>query len=243
MNENKKNGIIVLVGAGGVLIAVIFMMLANKTENNSLGLVGMAIFALTVVGLIIASSILDKIVKAKNGGKSSVEPMVTTLDPRLLMDERTKQDPDVQRLLQYHSVQKVFFDPNYLATAEAQNDPNVRELLQILDRMSKSGKMYNDLAPYPGTGGAADANSAYISEMKRREDLQRERQKNTPRRTVSKILRYVGLALFLVPFIVVFTAGANGRLAITAGTIPLLFGCALVGAILNSIANIIKRKK
>ena len=32
----------------------------------------------------------------------------------LLTDENTKQNPKVQRLLQYPEVQEVFFDPSYL---------------------------------------------------------------------------------------------------------------------------------
>ena len=215
MNNDKKGGIFALIVGGAVVVAIIFMMLASKTDDPTFGMIGMGLFVLTVVGAIIASNALKLNTKQQNKPMDSAAKATAKYQP-LLMDERTKQDPDVQRLLQYYSVQKVFFDPNYLSTEAAQNDIEIRELLAVLDRMLGSGEVNGDFAQYPSTGSFSDPNSAYLSETKRPGIGQRERRNNSPRRKVGRILKYVGLGIFFIPFVIMFlfpTGVKNGTTA------------------------------
>ena len=217
MNDFNDNKLSAIIGIGGVLLSVFIFILSAKTDSGVLAVIGLIVFVLAIV----AGKITEKVTKASDKAKhlrglSGGSVNITSKYQLLLMDERTKQDPDVQRLLQYLSVQKAFFDPNYITSAAAQNDPYVRELLEVFDRLTGGSEVNGDFAQYPSTGSFSDPNSSYLSEMKRHEIEQRERGKNRPRRIVGRIIKYVGLGIFFIPFVIMFlspTGVKNGESA------------------------------
>lgn len=233
MNDNKKSGIFVLVVAGLVFIAVIFMMLASKTEDTTFGMIGMGLFVLTVVGAIIASNALKINTKTKTKQVDGAAKAMAKYQP-LLMDERTKQNPEVQRLLQYQSVQKAFFDPDYISSTAAQNDPYVKELLAVFDRMLGSGGEYGDISQFSNPGNITVPNSVYVDEVNRRERQRQERERKKPRRKVATIVQIVGILMFFGPFIAVLFPSA---ISSSVG----LFTLAPIGFVVVIIGNMIKK--
>lgn len=237
-NDNNENKISAIVGIGGVLLSMVVLILGARTNSGVITIIGVILFVLTILAGIIIGKVTETAEKAKYmRGLSGGSAKTTSKYHPLLIDQRTKQDPDVQRLLQYLSVQKAFFDPNYLMTAAAQNDPEIRELLEVLDRMIASGEVNGDFAQYPSTGSFSDPNSAYLSKMKRPEIEQRERRKNSPRRKVGRILKYVGLGIFFIPFVIMFlspTGVKNGT------TVAYFFAAAPFGMIMAAIGSKIK---
>ena len=237
-NDNNDNKISAIIGIGGVLLSMIVLILGARTNSGVITIIGVILFVLTIV----AGSIIGKMTAAAEKAKytrglSGGSAKTTSKYHPLLIDERTKQDPDVQRLLQYTSVQKAFFDPDYISSAAAQNDPYVRELIQVLDRMLDSGAVNGDFAQYPSTGGFSDPNSAYLSEMKRHEIEQRERRKNSPRRIVGRIIKYVGLGIFFIPFVIMFISPTGVKNGTTAAY---FFAAAPFGMIMAAIGSKIK---
>ena len=223
MNDFKDNKLSALIGVGGVLLSVIIFILSARTDSRALALIGLIIF----VAAIVAGKITEKATAASDKAKfvrglSDGSVKTTSKYHLLLMDEHTKQDPDVQRLLQYLSVQKAFFDPNYLATAEAQNDPYVRELTEVLDRMLGDGGANGDLGGY----GNVNPKSAYVAELNKRESDQRERERKRPRRIAGSIISGVGVAMFVLPFLGAFTNVFGRNLGYLMGAMP--FGMLLV---------------
>ena len=233
MNDFKNDKLPALVGVGGVLLSMIILIVSAKTYNTVLTVVGVIIFVLAIVAGSIVGKVTAAAEKAKyTRGLSDGPAKTTSKYYPLLIDERTKQDPDVQRLLQYHSVQKVFFDPNYITSAAAQNDPFVRELMEVLDRMSDSGAVNGDFVQYPNAGSFADPNSAFVSEMNKHGIDRREREKKRPRRTAGRIITAVGLIMFCLPFFAALT-GAFGK------NFTFIFGAAPFGMVLIVIGKII----
>ena len=233
MNDFNDNKLSAIVGIGGVLLSMIILIISAKTYNTALTVVGVIIFVLTIV----VGSIMGKVTNASEKSKymrglSDGSVKTTSKYHLLLIDERTKQDPDVQRLLQYPTVQKAFFDPNYITSAAAQNDPYILELLEVLDRMSDNGAVNGDFVQYPNAGGFADPNSAFVSEMNKHGIDRREREKKRPRRTVGRIITAVGLIMFCLPFFSALT-GAFGK------NFTFIFGAAPFGMVLIVIGKII----
>lgn len=227
MNKHDKNQKIEMFGAGGVLLAVAVIFLGKKTNSNTITFVGLGIFILSLAAVVIVGNVLTAVDKAKTSANRSSETAkaMSHYQP-ILADERTKQDPDVQRLLQYPSVQKAFFDPDYLPTPAAQNDPYVRELIGVLDRMLESG----DYARFMDV----DSTSAYVTELNKQKHERREREKKRPRRIVGNVMAAVGMLMFCVPFFGVFFYMYNENLVYLIGAAPL-------GMLLVVIGRMIKK--
>ena len=85
--------------------------------------------ALMGICLVISTSVTAKknIAAAKAGRK-----VIYTVDASVLRDPRIKQLPEVQRLLQYESVQKAFFDGEF----PAEDDPHLSELVDVLSKLA-----------------------------------------------------------------------------------------------------------
>lgn len=85
--------------------------------------------ALMGICLVISTSVTAKknIAAAKAGRK-----VIYTVDASVLRDPRIKQLPEVQRLLQYESVQKAFFDGEF----PAEDDPHLQELVDVLSKLA-----------------------------------------------------------------------------------------------------------
>ena len=133
MNDFKDNKLSALIGVGGVLLSVIVFILSARTDSRALALIGLIIF----VAAIVAGKITEKVTAASNKAKfvrglSDGSAKTTSKYHLLLMDERTKQDPDVQRLLQYKSVQKAFFN----GEIPAEDDPHLKELIDVLSKLA-----------------------------------------------------------------------------------------------------------
>lgn len=231
MNDFKYDKLPALIGVGGVLLSVFIFILSARTESRALAIVGLVIF----VAAIAAGKITEKVTAASDkakyvSGMSGGSVKITSKYQPLLMDERTKQDPDVQRLLQYPTVQKAFFDPNYITSAAAQNDPFIRELMEVLDRMLGDGGANGDLGGY----GNVNQSPAYFTELNKREVERQQREKSKPRIIAGRIITAVGLIMFCLPF---FAALFNEF----GGYFMLFFGAAPFGMVLIVIGKIIKK--
>lgn len=231
MNKLDYDKKIALIGMGGVLLAFILLVLGLKTYSSVLIIIGVVVFFLTVLGATVIANIVNSASDAKLAkDRASYRAKVTTKYQPLLADERTKQHPDVQRLLQYLTVQKAFFNPGYIYSMEAQNDPHVRELMSILDSMLDGGGINGDFGGY----GNVDPNSAYVSELNRRELLQHERKQKRPRSIAGSIMVGVGVALFMLPFISAFFNVFGKNLVFVMGAAP-------IGMLLIVVGKIIKK--
>ncbi len=109
--------------------------------NLALSLIGGGIIVSVVLSVIMAvmSNIADLRVDTNAAPPSvtaaiphSPDPVISRIlaDPYVLLDERIRQIPEVQNLLQYPEVQQVFFEPTKLYTLFA-ND-RVGELLNVV---------------------------------------------------------------------------------------------------------------
>lgn len=238
MSNNKGKKPFSIVFLTGIVLAVIVMFFGAKTDDQVITLVGMGIFILTmVVGIFMGNG--DH--RANGIGKTSGESKKNAMkyEP-LLFDERTKQDPEVQRLLQYTSVQKVFFDPEYLKTVEAQNDPYVRELMEVLDNIISSQTVNGVYPPYPNQSGLNGTN-AYVNALMQKEIARRNKERNKPRRIAGAVLAYVGLGLFFLPFFIVFIASVYGW-EVAGKMASFLFTAAPFGMVLIVIGSIIWKR-
>ena len=234
MNDFNENKISAIVGIGGVLLSMIVIILGARTNSGVITIVGVILFVLAIVSGIIVGKVTDAAEKAKYmRGMSGGSLKITSKYQPLLMDERTKQDPEVQRLLQYLSVQKAFFDPNYITSASAQNDPYVRELMSVFDRMIESGAATVDLAQYTNV----NSNSAYASELNMQEQKRREREKKRPRRIVGRIMKYVGLGIFFIPFVIMVLSPTGVK---NSNSVVFFFMAAPFGMVIAAIGSKIK---
>lgn len=155
----------------------------------------------------------------------------------ILADQRTKQHPEVQRLLQYTEVQRVFFDASSLASPATANDENVRELLALFDEMLAQAAI--DGTVYGAQSGIAPAAVDPMQVVKQ----EQQKKKNTPRSKIGTLLYFAGLAMFLLPFFTVFfMAMSSGTSTPALKTMSfILTGCAPIGMILIVISRIIKK--
>ena len=230
MNDFRDNKLSALIGIGGVLLSVFIFILSARTESRALAIVGLVLFVAAIAAGKITEKVTASSVKAKYvRGLSDNSAKTTSKYQPLLMDERTKQDPDVQRLLQYLSVQKAFFDPNYLSTAEAQNDPYVRELTEVLDRMLGDGGANGDFGGY----GNINQSSAYFTELNKREVERQQREKSKPRKIAGRIITAVGLIMFCLPFFAVFFNEFGGYFMLFFGAAPFGFVLVIIGSIIR----------
>lgn len=176
------------------------LFLAIGTTSQSTIIIGIGVL-LIVATFVIAMVLAGK----KNGGVKSTARLDMSLYGKylpILADQRTKQHPEVQRLLQYTEVQRVFFDASSLSLPATANDEHVRELLGVLDEMLAQGAINGTV--YGAQSGAAPA----IDPMQIMKQEQ-QKQKNTPRRKLGTILYYAGLAVFLLPFFTIFFMAMN----------------------------------
>ena len=127
---------------GGIMGIFIFVVLAKakdlpESEDSEyladsplLPWVLVVIISAALMGicLVIATSKFVRDTKKAAGGRK----VIYTLDASVLRDPRVKQLPEVQRLLQYESVQKAFFDGEF----PAEDDPHLRELIDVLAKLA-----------------------------------------------------------------------------------------------------------
>lgn len=229
MNNKKRKRLASIVALGGITLALIIIFAAQKSGSQEGGIIGVGVF----VAACVATVILD----TKSSGKSKSgkrSPFASKYDP-LLLDERTKQDPDVQRLLQYPEVQKAFFDPNYLSTAEAQSDPNVRELLEVFDKML----LNREISP---NQSAIDTSSPYARELFQSDPSRLQKKTRKPRHVIGTLFGLVGMALLMIPFIIVLVVSSADSPDSASNLSSMLFTVAPAGMVLIIIGSIIGKR-
>lgn len=194
---------VVLIGVG-----LTFLLIAVGVSRGIDPVVyaGVLLFIVTFIVSVSMSS-----VEAKKEAKTKKQTInfASKYDP-LLLDDRTRQHPEIQRLLQYPEVQKVFFDPAFLKTPAAQNDPNVRELLGILDDMIITQTANGVYPPTAGQAGFGTDSALFVENAAERKLIEeQEKAKKRPRRIIGTIVMSAGLIIFLLPFGAVFFAAAR----------------------------------
>lgn len=215
-------------------IASIICIAIGTTTRSSI-MIGFSV--VLIVGTIVYAMIF---ISRENGGGIKAAKLDMSLYGKyipLLADQRTKQHPDVQRLLQYTEVQRVFFDASSLSSPSTANDEHVRELLAVFDEM---------LAQAAIDGTVYGAQSSVTSTIDPMQIVKQEqqKQKNTPRRKIGTILYYAGLAMFLLPLGMIFFMAMNigeATASLKAMSFILTAGAPL-GMALIIAGSIIRRK-
>lgn len=127
---------------GGIMGIFIFVVLAKAdklteeedsaflAESPLLPWVLVVIISAALMGicLVIATSKFVRDTKKAAVGRK----VIYTVDASVLRDPRIKQLPEVQRLLQYESVQKAFFDGEF----PTEEDPYLTELVDVLAKLA-----------------------------------------------------------------------------------------------------------
>lgn len=229
----SKQAIIITVIA---IAAGVLMMWGMSAHNFGVAVMGFCmVFIVTFVGIVIKSK--------SNGTNSSVSTRVSTTQFTkylpLLNDERTKQHPEVQVLLQYTEVQRAFFDPSSLSNSTTANDEHVQELFRVFDEIlaqgGLNGNIYGNL-PNQAQNGAMPSDPFQKSQMDSFE-------KKKPIRKVGKIMRWIGIGIFILPFGLVFTlASLNpGSSLATAAVSFVVTGACPMGMLLIIVGTILGR--
>lgn len=86
--------------------------------------------------LFIVLSMVAGIKDSKKRAEASPDNVQYAVDPTVLTDPRIKQLPEVQRLLQYESVQKAFFNGQFPSSSEELADPHLQELVTVLSQLA-----------------------------------------------------------------------------------------------------------
>lgn len=127
---------------GGIMGIFIFVVLAKAekysgpeaeylAESPLLPWVLVVIISGALMGicLVISTSV---IAKENRAAAKAGRKVIYTVEASVLRDPRVKQLPEVQRLLQYESVQKAFFNGEF----PAEDDPHLLELIDILSKLA-----------------------------------------------------------------------------------------------------------
>lgn len=133
--------IFAVVMAVGIIstLAVSSMSVGSKalSENKTPQVVAVVVMAAgaLLMTLFLVLSVIVGIKEAKKA--AALTPNVQYIvDPSVLADPRIKQLPEVQRLMQYESVQKAFFDGQLPSDPKAASDPHLQELIDVLSQLA-----------------------------------------------------------------------------------------------------------
>lgn len=237
-NGNKppmqKSAIIVTVVVLGAIVVIFFGI---RSSNIPLIMGG---FFLAFITMFVAAALQGKN-KGAGGAKSGISGAkvnTTQLNKYmpLLADERTKQHPEVQRLLQYPAVQKAFFDPSSLSSSTIANDPHVGELFLVFDEMLAQGVINGTVYGTQGnvTPMATPMQSAMPTQPK---------PVNTSRRKIGLILDIVGSSMFVLPFISVFFVTTHLDSPMAVSMMSFVVSSAMpLGIILIVVGTIMRRR-
>lgn len=224
-----------------VVLAAFVVMFFGITSHNML--IAMGGFLLAFVTVFVAATIQGKN-KGAGGAKSGITVNTTQLNKYmpLLMDERTKQHPEIQVLLQYPAVQKAFFDPSSLSSSTVAGDPHVQELFLVFDEMLAQGvindniygNLPNQAQNYPQN--TINPANPYQIPKNGSED------KKTIRKA-GKIMRFVGIGMFVLPFGLVFAlVGLNPGAPWTGTAISIVVsGACPMGMLLIIVGTVLGR--
>lgn len=227
----QKSAIIV---TAVVLGAIVVIFCGIRSSNIPIIMGG---FFLAFITMFVAAALQGKN-KGAGGAKSGVTVNTTQLNKYmpLLADERTKQHPEVQRLLQYPAVQKAFFDPSSLSNSTIANDPHVGELFLVFDEMLAQGVINGTVY---GTQGNV---TPMVTPMQSAMPTQ-PKPVNTSRRKIGLILDIVGSSMFVLPFISVFFVTTHLDSPMAVSMMSFVVSSAMpLGIILIVVGTIMRRR-
>lgn len=127
--------------AVGVILtlAVSSMSVGSKalSENKIPQVIAVVVMALGGA-LMTLFMVLAVVVGIKDAKKAAaLTPKVQyVVDPSILTDPRIKQLPEVQRLMQYESVQTAFFEGKFPDDPKKASDPYLQELVTVLSQLA-----------------------------------------------------------------------------------------------------------
>lgn len=154
----------------------------------------------------------------------------------LLADERTKQHPEVQRLLQYPEVQKAFFDPSTLSNPAISSDEHVQELFRVFDEMLAQGALN-------GTVYGPQSNLTPMQTPMQSAMPMQPKPVNTTHRKVGLILDILGSSMFVLPLLSVFFVTTNPGSSISISMMSFVISSAVpLGIILIVVGTIMRRR-
>lgn len=222
-----------------IFAAMFFFIAVGATQKSTLMIgIGVILFMATFVLIAIFSGKQNSAAGGKSGTARVNASQFQKYLP-LLNDERTKLHPEVQVLLQYTEVQRAFFDPSSLSNSTTANDEHVQELFRVFDEMlaqgAINGNVYGNL-PTRAQNGTMPADPFQKSQ-------QDSLEKKKPIRTAGKIMRWVGIGIFILPFGLVFAlAQLNpGSPAATAAVSFVVTGACPMGMLLIIVGTILGR--
>lgn len=219
------------------IAVIILIALGTVRQNHVLIIIGVALI-MVIFGFAITS---EKMGAKSGGGKAGAAqpPVQYGRYLPILADERTKQHPEVQRLLQYTEVQRVFFDPSSLSKPATANDEQVRELLMVLDEMLAQGAINGTVY-----GAQNAAPQMIFPAQAQMQPIKPEKQESTPKRKLGLVLQYIGLLMFFLPFLsVIFIGISPEKTSSMVKVIPVVVTTgAPLGMVLVAIGRIIRRR-
>ena len=223
-----------------VFVSVALIVVGASISNSALKVIGIVTFAIMFFILFVFNPKTNGKNSSSATRKTSIIPIEKTNKYYcLLIYERTKQNPEVQRLLQYPAVQKVFFEPSYLNTVEAAASPEVTELLALFDEML-AGQQTDEIN---GTAAQNINVPFYSTEMNMNKRLEQENQNKT-KRTIGKVLYAVGILLFILPFLLIFIPMAvkdDNSVLLTANLMKTVMAIAPISVLLTIVGAFLKR--
>lgn len=122
--------------AAGIISLIVFTkktLEAGNIPKNSAPLTVLIIITAAGAALMSLFLILSLVILIKES-KNAPPEVLYTADASVLKDPRIKQLPEVQRLLQYESVQKAFFEGKFPSSIEELADPHLQELTRVLSQ-------------------------------------------------------------------------------------------------------------
>lgn len=220
-------------------IAVIILIALGTVRQNSVFIIMGVVLIMVIFGFAITA---EKGARSDGGKVSAAQlPVQYGKYVPILTDERTKQHPEVQRLLQYTEVQRAFFDPSSLSKPATANDEHVRELLAVLDEMLAQGVINGTVYGAQNIAPSMNIPAQTIQQM---QPIKPEEQKSTPKRKLGLVLQYIGLLMFFLPFLsVIFIGIAPEKTSSMVKVIPVVVTTgAPLGMLLVAIGKIIRRR-
>ena len=222
-------------------VAVALIVVGTRISNGVLKVIGIVAFAIMFFILFV----FNPKINGKNSSSAVKKTQTIPIEKAnryyaLLIDERTKQNPDVQRLLQYPAVQKVFFEPSCLNTVEAAASSEVTELLALFDEML-TVQQTDDF-----NGAAQNINVPFYSTEMNMNNMNKgtEQAPNKTKRTIGRVLYTVGILLFILPFLLVFIPMAvndGNTVLLTANLMKTIMVIAPISVLLTIVGAFLKR--
>lgn len=219
--------------------ATFFFIAAGAAQKSTLMIgLGVIMFVATFVLIAIFSGKQNSAAGGKSGTAKVNASQLNKYLP-LLNDERTKLHPEVQVLLQYTEVQRAFFDPSSLSRSTTANDEHVQELFRVFDEILAQGGINGNIYGNPQNLSQNGATPANPFQKAQPDSL----EKKKPIRTAGKIMRWVGIGIFILPFGLVFTLSQlnPGSPVATAAVSLVVTGACPMGMLLIIVGTILGR--